>query len=340
MGAPNKRPFQNKPLSVLTSSSFNEQEMTPAWVKATQPVIRSLSKLDRGDFRWEFLVPWLPEDKTLTRLEKFIVCFSFIGLALILQEILDPEASVTDHLSYIAFFFSYAIGNPIGFRVIAIAASILEISANLIMFDGAITKADGIPVLYNLLFIVINSYYVLRYQLNQLPVSFEPVENELFALCFEPLGVKRNQFRQLLEFAEFKTADTEEVLCVQDEPLYDIFVAINGTLDVIVGEQVVATIPPLQIIGEVSLMENLQSPGGTFHQVARATIVAEPGAQYVKWTQESFYKLTQKDREFAYSCQLMISRTLSRKLANARSSTAELVKSASESKAIDEELMS
>ena len=45
------------------------------------------------------------------------------------------------------------------------------------------------------------------------------------------------------------------------------------------------------MIGEASLLENLQSEGGNFHQPSRATIVAEPGAAFVRWSQRSFFEL-------------------------------------------------
>ena len=47
-------------------------------------------------------------------------------------------------------------------------------------------------------------------------------------------------------------------------------------------------------------------------------MVAEPGARYLSWDQAKWYSLMGKDAEFAYATQLMISRTLSRKLGKAR----------------------
>lgn len=52
--------------------------------------------------------------------------------------------------------------------------------------------------------------------------------------------------------------------------------------------------------------------------LARGTVVAAGGTQYVSWSQSHFYKLMQEDTEFAYAAQLMISKTLSRKLGKAR----------------------
>ena len=42
-----------------------------------------LESIDKGDFRWEFLVPF--NNKTLTTTDKFVVCSAFIGLSFTLQ---------------------------------------------------------------------------------------------------------------------------------------------------------------------------------------------------------------------------------------------------------------
>ena len=103
------------------------------------PLLRAFEPLDRGDFRWEFLVPWT--NKTLSTVDKFIVCSTFIGLSFTLQTLADPGASVGVHLSYIAQFFSYAMGDPIGFRLLAVLTAVLEIGGNL--FE---TKEAGLIV--------------------------------------------------------------------------------------------------------------------------------------------------------------------------------------------------
>lgn len=98
-----------------------------------------LKPIDRGDFKWEFLVPWV--NRSLTASDKFIVCSTFIGGSFILQTVFDPVASVGVHLSYIAQFFSFAMGDPIGFRTLAVLTSLLEIGGDL--FE---TKQSGLLV--------------------------------------------------------------------------------------------------------------------------------------------------------------------------------------------------
>ena len=121
----------------------------------------------------------------------------------------------------------------------------------------------------------------------------------LYTSCFAPLGFARGQFSRLLREASFERAGEGETvtLCTEGEPLKELFVAVNGTVDVMMNGVVAARIPPYQVIGEASLLENLQSEGGTFHQPARATIVAEPGAAFVRWSQRSFFKLQASDPE-------------------------------------------
>ena len=137
-----------------------------------------------------------------------------------------------------------------------------------------------------------------------LPPSLPPflasfVRAALYTSCFAPLGFARGQFSRLLREASFERAGEGEMvtLCTEGEPLKELFVAVNGTVDVMMNGVVAARIPPYQVIGEASLLENLQSEGGTFHQPARATIVAEPGAAFVRWSQRSFFKLQASDPE-------------------------------------------
>jgi len=314
-------------------------------LRARRWLYATLEPLDKGDFRWEFLVPWTK--KTLTTLDKFIVCSTFIGLSFVLQTWLEPGASVGVHLSYIAQFFSYAMGDPIGFRLLAVLTSVLEIGGNLfetkeagLIVNGAdfdlsnafasVDAEDVFPIFYDQLFIVINVYYILRWLLTQevLASALEWSEGEegLYTICFAPLGFRRAQFSQLLRVATLvSVSETEaDVLTVQGEPIYDLFVPLNGTVEVRVGGTVTTTLPPYQLIGEASLLENLQSKRGEVHPPARASVVAAPGSSYMRWPFAAFYELQQQeDSDFAYAIQLMIARTLSAKLSAARLSQRE-----------------
>ena len=141
-------------------------------------VYTTLSPIDRGEFKWEFLVPWV--NRTLTASDKFIICSTFIGISFTLQTVFDPVASVGVHLSYIAQFFSFAMGDPIGFRTLAVLTSVLEILGDLFetksqgLLVGAVAEQwwdvdaeDIFPVAYNIIFVVINGYYILRWLLTR-----------------------------------------------------------------------------------------------------------------------------------------------------------------------------
>ena len=98
----------------------------------------------------------------------------FIGTALSIQTLTDPGASVGVHLAYIAQFFAYAISTPIGYRSLAVFASIFEIVGNLFEqksfglfrsgFDipsmeqalATLNDEDLFPIFYDQLFIIIN----------------------------------------------------------------------------------------------------------------------------------------------------------------------------------------
>jgi CRP-like cAMP-binding protein len=289
--------------------------------------LQALSALDRGEFRWEFLTPWL--DRELTRLDKVIVCSAFIGVAIVGQKLLEPQTAISQHLSYIANFFSYTIGNQIGYRVIAILASLLEIFAYGVEDGGFGVREDAIPETYNVLFIVVNLYYVLRWTLNRIDTLglalLDDTEEQLYERCFEPLGVKPYQYLKLLGNAEWVEPDERVALTIEGEPVRRLFVSIDGDFDVVSGGARVASIPPFQIIGEVALLENLQSADGEFHQASRATVLADPGSSYICWPHETLYELKESDEEFARAMSLAIARTLSHKLGSARAATGKLL---------------
>jgi len=321
------------------------QQLATLSIRARRSLYAALEPLDKGDFRWEFLVPW--SSKKLTTVDKFIVCSTFIGLSFTVQSLLEPGASVGVHLSYIAQFFSYTMGDPIGFRLLAVLTSVLEIGGNLfetkeagLIVNGAnfnlanafssVNAEDVFPIFYDQLFIVINVYYIFRWLLARetLATALEWSEEEerLYTECFAPLGFRRAQFSRLLRVVTFvRVPDAESnVLTVQGEPILDLFVPLNGSVEVRVGGTVTTTLPPYQLVGEASLLENLQSADGEVHPPARASVIAAPGSCYARWPQSAFYELQkEEDSDFAYAIQLMIARTLSAKLSSARLSQKE-----------------
>lgn len=319
-----------------------EESQNVTWRAAfSRYVYDTLAPLDRGEFRWSFLVPWT--NKTLTSTDKFIICSTFIGSMLTMQSLTNPAASVGVHLSYIAQFFSYTMGDPIGFRSLAVLTAILEIWGNVFedydngaLVGGIVSPRslsdlalqvngeDIFPIFYDEIFIIINMYYIMRWFLARDDVAhgaqWSENEESLYTQVFAPLGIRRGQFSKLLRSASFNIAsESGDTLTLQGTPLTELYVPINGSVEVRVDGKFAANLPPYELIGEASLLENLQSPDGELHPDSRGTVIAPPGTMYAKWPHSAFYQLQQdEDSDFAYAIQLMISRQLSKKLKSAR----------------------
>ncbi|KAJ1636993.1 hypothetical protein T492DRAFT_860683 [Pavlovales sp. CCMP2436] len=212
--------------------------------------LKLMEGLDRGDFRWEFLTPWRKEP--LTARDK---------------ELWDPEASLWDHLSYLVFFFAYAIANNATLRQLAILGSTFEIFAFLFDDKGP-ERAEIVPITYETLFIVINGYYALRAYLAEQPVDLEDIERRVYEACFQPTGLSPRQFIKLLEFAEWHVSVDGELLCEQGQPVMDLFVPISGNFSIGSGSGNFS-IGLFNLVGEVSLLDNLQSEGGRYHRCAQ-----------------------------------------------------------------------
>ena len=233
---------------------------------------------------------------TLTALDKFIITTTFVGLSFGIQYVLPDYrgASVGVHAALIVQFFSYAVGNPIFFRLLALVASVLEITGDLLE-----QRNEGL--------------FTLNLAVDSLitPDWWVPTTEDLFPVvynrCFSPLGLSRALFSRLLRDASFEVGASEgdddcaileqpsraspdgedeppcigTLLCEEGVPLTELFVPLEP-VEVRVKGVVTATLPPFRLVGEAALLENLDSDG-TAALPSRATVVAPPGARFVRW---------------------------------------------------------
>ena len=125
------------------------------------------------------------------------------------------------HVSNIAQFFSYAMGNPIGFRSLALLCSVSEIFGDVLetknsgVLSGASLDArqgvdgeDIVPIAYNILFFVINSYYIVRWALTRdallNALEWDEDAENVYRDCFQPLGFRRAQFSRLVPYTRIE----------------------------------------------------------------------------------------------------------------------------------------
>lgn len=57
-------------------------------------------------------------------------------------------------------------------------------------------------------------------------------EESLYSNCFAALGFRKSQFSRLLRSATFKVAGENDLLTVQGEPIYKLYVPISGGVEV------------------------------------------------------------------------------------------------------------
>ena len=132
-----------------------------------------------------------------------------------------PHAQVGVHVSNIAQFFSYAMGNPVGFRSLALLSSVSEIFGDVLETknsgvltgakldsSGVVDGEDLVPIGYNLLFLVINSYYIIRWALTRdallNALEWDDDAEKVYRDCFQPLGFRRAQFSRLVPYTRIE----------------------------------------------------------------------------------------------------------------------------------------
>jgi hypothetical protein len=89
-------------------ASLTGTKPTTQWppVPKNYPLRRSLYEAlkpwDKGDFRWEMLVPWLAPEQKLTTTDKAIVLVTFVALALGGQQLVSFRHCITHTMWTIA----------------------------------------------------------------------------------------------------------------------------------------------------------------------------------------------------------------------------------------------
>lgn len=119
-------------------------------------------------------------------------------------------------------------------------------------------------------------------------------------------------FRDLPEILHVRR---EQVLFKRGDPAKGMYVVIEGSVDLVIGDAVIETSAPGAFIGELALIDN--SPRS-------ATAVARAGTRVFPIDREKFRSLVQQSPQFALDVMSSMADRLRR--ANARMSTGKVVK--------------
>src|SRR5262249_26474502 len=158
---------------------------------------------------------------------------------------------------------SYSVRDILWLRWFAVAAALTNIPYFLLQPNRLWP-----PVMWALVFTVINLYQILRIYLERRAVVFSEDEQKLYDMGFG--SMRPREFVSLLMAGEWKNAAAGDSVLVQGEPVSSICIPISGSLLVRKDGKEVMPLKPGYLIGTGLALTGQASPiAATFTEAAR-----------------------------------------------------------------------
>ena len=203
----------------------------------------------------------------------------------------------------------YVVRDVLVLRILAVLAMIT------IMPHFMIGGHDYHAAWWNLLFIAINSTWIVLILIERRPPKLTPDQQKLYELTFQ--GCTPRQMIQLLDLAQWKAAEPEEVLVEQGVHLEQLILVHSGTAKVKVNRRAVARLGDGDFVGEMSYLSD---------EPTTAQVVARDHLRYLVWKRDELERTFEKRVELESALNGVIGVNLVDKLSSVTGRAPELSK--------------
>jgi hypothetical protein len=202
------------------------------------------------------------------------------------------------HLSNLLLLVSYSVRDILWLRWFAVGAAIANLPYYL-----AQTTVLWPPVIWGIVFMLINVYQIARIYLERRPIVLSEDEQRLYDLGFRAL--RPREFVSLLLAGEWRDAAPGERIVAHGTPVERIYIPISGVVAIDRDGHRVGTFPSAQVIG---LALAVSGEASTFD----ATFI-EAG-RYMSWPLASLRTFLDKRPELRVALQKLASQDLAAKV--------------------------
>ena len=205
------------------------------------------------------------------------------------------------HFSNVLLLVSYSVRDILWLRWFAVAAALTAVPYYLVQ-----ANVLWPPVLWALVFVVINLYQIVRLYLERRPVVLSADEQKLYDLGFQSLRLR--EFVALVLAGEWRNAAAGDRLVREAEPVSSICIAISGAVRVLRRGGELGVLKPGQVIGiALALTRNPSPIEAAFTEAGR----------YISWAMSDIQSFLEKRPELRTTLQGLVNRDLARKLEGA-----------------------
>jgi hypothetical protein len=210
-----------------------------------------------------------------------------------------PWGDAAGHISYLIIAISYWLTNIYWLRVTAVIGLCFEIAYFVLVSGGALYTGIG----WDLVFIAINAFHLLRLTRERLRVRLATDDGDLLRTLFD--GLDDAQIGMLLNSSSWHKVPVGENLTTEGAPVPALMLIAAGQVSVAVGDTIIAQMGPGSFIGEMAFLTN-----GT----ASATVTATHPTRVMKIEQTRIKTLLVIDSQIAAVLHRLLGADLAQKL--------------------------
>ena len=175
----------------------------------------------------------------------------------------------------IAALFSgsaYLLGNILWLRILLVIASIIYIISGISL---GITSMIG----WNSAYLAINFYHITLLLLDRVTINLPEETKTIYHQFFSSLSTR--EFKKLIMTNKFGLSQNS-VIIQHTERTDKLFIILNGQVNIVRSEKVIASLSAGDLIGEMSFMSK---------EPASASAIAQGIVEYAYWTHNDLEKL-------------------------------------------------
>ncbi len=202
------------------------------------------------------------------------------------------------HIANVLYLFSYSMRDILWLRILTIAAACFMIPYFYFQPEPLYP-----PIFWNLIFMLLNIFWIIRLLLERRPVKLSDEELQLCQIAFRTLTSR--EIKKILKISSWEDANPGECFVSMDEPLERLILIYSGNADVEIGGKKVGQLHAGQFIGELAYFTD---------DVAAANVVATEKIRYVSWPKDRLKNYLDKNSELRAAFQLILGSVLAKRL--------------------------
>lgn len=199
-----------------------------------------------------------------------------------------PFIHIIGNLAFILVACSFMVKDILWLRLISVTASLFSIYYNSYVAETVL----WVPITWNLIFISLNFYHVVKIIYGNRSITLNDIEQELYQNAFSELNLM--EFAKLIRMGEWREKESGIVLVEEHQQMAELYFIYSGRVEIIVKKNKVNELKDGNFIGEMSFLSN---------QPASATVRTILKTKYISWKQNDLKNLISRNPAIVFSLQ-------------------------------------